>query len=214
VTEAGGKVSIFTDQSVDIGVGRIFTLRGGDLLIWSSQGDIAAGAASKTVASAPPTRVVLDPQSGAVETDLAGLSTGGGIGVLAAVANVAPGNVDLIAPTGIIDAGDAGIRVTGNINLAATAVVNASNISAGGTSTGAPSAPVVAAPNIGGLSSASNTSAAGTSAAATATDSARKQATGADEAVETVSIFTVEVLGYGGGSAPEEEEDEDAQRRG
>ncbi len=213
VTEAGGKVSIFADQSVDIGVGRIFTLRGGDLMIWSSQGDIAAGAASKTVASAPPTRVIIDPQTGAVETDLAGLSTGGGIGVLAAVANVKPGDVDLIAPAGIIDAGDAGIRVTGNINLAATAVVNASNISVGGSSSGAPSAPSVAAPSLGGLASSANASAATSNAAATNAESNRQQ-TAPPETVETPSIISVEVIGYGGGSAPEDKEEEEENRRG
>ena len=98
ITESGGEISLFTDQSVDIGIGRIFTLRGGDVVIWSSKGDIAAGSSSRTVQSAPPTRVVIDPQSAAVETDLAGLATGGGIGVLATVEGVEPGDVDLIAP--------------------------------------------------------------------------------------------------------------------
>jgi len=214
VTEAGGRISVFSDDNVSIGVGRIFTLRGGDMVIWSSSGDIAAGAASKTVASAPPTRVIIDPQSAAVETDLAGLATGGGIGVLAAVAGVMPGDVDLIAPTGIIDAGDAGIRVTGNINLAATAVVNSSNISVGGSSSGAPSAPTVAAPNIGGLTSASNTAGASNATATTTADASRNTAAEATPKVEIPSIVTVEVLGYGGGGAPEEEEDEEARRRG
>jgi hypothetical protein len=208
VTETGGRVSIFTHDSVDIGVGRIFTLRGGDMVIWSSAGDIAAGVASKTVQSAPPTRVIFDPQSAAVETDLAGLATGGGIGVLATVAGVKPGNVDLIAPTGIIDAGDAGIRVTGNINLAATQVLNASNIAVGGTSAGAPATPVVAAPNIGGLTAASNASAAGSTAAAAATEASRQQAAQTPTTEAAPSVFTVEVLGYGGGAAPEEEEEE------
>jgi len=141
LTESGGTISIFTHNSVVVGTSRIFTLRGGDEMIWSSVGDIAAGASSKTVASAPPTRVLIDPQSGDVKTDLAGLATGGGIGVLATVAGVAPGNVDLIAPKGTIDAGDAGIRVTGNINIAAAAVTNAGNIAAGGSTSGAPAAP-------------------------------------------------------------------------
>ena len=91
LTESGGTISIFTHNSVVVGTSRIFTLRGGDEMIWSSEGDIAAGASSKTVASAPPTRVLIDPQSGDVKTDLAGLATGGGIGVLATVAGVAPG---------------------------------------------------------------------------------------------------------------------------
>lgn len=210
VTESGGNVSIFTDGSVDIGVGRIFTLRGGDMVIWSSTGNIAAGVASKTVQSAPPTRVLIDPQSGAVETDLAGLATGGGIGVLATVAGVRPGNVDLIAPRGIIDAGDAGIRVTGDINLAATQVVNASNIAAGGSASGAPSAPAVSSPSVGGLSSASSAAAAASSTAMNANETAREQPenTGITEDV-TMSVITVEVLGYGGGGAVEEEEEEE-----
>ncbi|MCB1231834.1 MAG: filamentous hemagglutinin family protein, partial [Verrucomicrobiae bacterium] len=219
VTESGGDISIFTDSSVDIGVGRIFTLRGGNIMIWSSNGDIAAGSSSKTVQSAPPTRVLIDPQSATVETDLAGLATGGGIGVLDTVAGIEPGDVDLIAPMGTIDAGDAGIRVTGNINLAATQVLNASNISAGGTSTGAPAAPTVAAPNIGGLSSASTSAASTTTAAAAAEDAARQQATAEPATEETPSIITVEVLGYGGGSTPAtapgpkpDEEDEDDKK--
>ena len=195
VTESGGNVSIFTRGDVDIGIGRIFTLKGGDMVIWSSEGNIAAGAAAKTVKSAPPTRVLIDPQSADVQTDLAGLSTGGGIGVLATVAGVAPGDVDLIAPTGVVDAGDAGIRVSGNLHIAATRVLNASNITVAGTTSGVPSAPVVAAPNIAGLTSASNAAGAANSAASSVANQARQQ-TAPDE---TPSDITVEVLGYGGG---------------
>jgi filamentous hemagglutinin len=207
VTESGGRVSIFTHRSVDIGIGRIFTLRGGDMMIWSSTGDIAAGVASKTVQAAPPTRVLIDPQSAAVETDLAGLATGGGIGVLASVVGVKPGNVDLIAPAGVIDAGDAGIRVTGNINLAATQVLNASNIAVGGTSAGAP-ATAVSAPNIGGLSAGAAAAGAASAAATEASQAARSTDGGpADVAPEALSpsVITVEVLGYGGGTREEEE---------
>ncbi len=138
LTEDGGNISIFARDSVVVGTSRIFTLRGGNVIIWSSKGDIAAGASSKTVQSAPPTRVLVDPQSGEVQTDLAGLATGGGIGVLTTVAGVPPGDVDLIAPVGTIDAGDAGIRVSGNINLAALQVLNVGNIQVQGASAGVP----------------------------------------------------------------------------
>jgi hypothetical protein len=180
------------------------------MMIWSSKGDIAAGVASKTVQSAPPTRVLIDPQSGAVETDLAGLATGGGIGVLATVAGIRPGNVDLIAPSGIIDAGDAGIRVTGNINLAATQVLNASNIAAGGSTSGAPSAPSVSTPSLGGLTAGASSTAAASSAAMDAGDSARDQNNAPAESTAedlTPSVITVEVLGYGGGGDEEDEEE-------
>ncbi|MCX6970884.1 MAG: filamentous hemagglutinin family protein [Verrucomicrobia bacterium] len=196
ITESGGNISIFANDSVDIGIGRIFTLRGGNEIIWSSTGDIAAGASSKTVASAPPTRVLIDPQSAALQTDLAGLSTGGGIGVLATVSDVPPGDVDLIAPKGVVDAGDAGIRVTGNLNIAATAVLNAGNISAGGKTSGVPSAPTIAAPNIGGLTSASSSAAAANTAAQSVANQAQHQP--APDA-DLPSTITVEVLGYGGG---------------
>ncbi len=210
LTESGGTISIFTHNSVVVGTSRIFTLRGGDEVIWSSTGDIAAGASSKTVASAPPTRVIIDPQSGDVKTDLAGLATGGGIGVLATVAGVAPGNVDLIAPEGTIDAGDAGIRVTGNINIAANAVANAGNIAAGGSTSGAPGAP-----SSGGATAApppppppQNQDAAGAPADT-------KPAAPPAPAEDPLSEISVTLLGFGGssGAAAKEEEEEEKRRQ-
>jgi hypothetical protein len=186
---------------VSIGIARIFTLRGGDIMIWSSAGDIAAGSSAKTVQSAPPTRVLIDPQSASVATDLAGLATGGGIGVLATVAGVAPGNVDLIAPIGAVDAGDAGIRATGNLNIAASIVLNSANISVGGSSAGTPSAPAVASPSLGGLASAASAGAATTSATNQSEQKSQAQQTASQE---LPSIISVEVIGYGGGSGEDE----------
>jgi filamentous hemagglutinin len=205
LTEGGGNISIFTRDNVDVGTSRIFTLRGGSEIIWSTEGNIAAGSAAKTVQAAPPTRVLIDPQSSDVATDLAGLATGGGIGVLESVAGVPPGDVDLVAPTGTIDAGDAGIRVSGNLNIAAVLVVNAGNIQVGGASAGVP---VVAAPNIGGLTAASSATAATTNAA---NDLAAQNREPIPQE-EAPSIITVEVIGYGGGES-EGTEDGDEQRR-
>jgi len=197
LTEHGGDIFIFAHESVNVGTSRIFTLRGGDEIIWSSVGNIAAGSSSKTVQSAPPTRVLIDPQTADVKTDLAGLATGGGIGVLETVTGVPPSDVDLIAPAGIIDAGDAGIRVSGSLNLAAVQIINATNIQVGGNAVGIPT---VAAPNVGGLTSASNSAAATSNAAAQLA-----QNTNPAQQEDVPSIINVEVLGYGGGDEDEEE---------
>jgi len=203
ITAAGGNISIFAHDDINIGIGRIFTLRGGNEIIWSTKGDIAAGSSSKTVQTASPTRVRIDPITATVQTDLSGLATGGGIGVLTSVKGVKPGNVDLIAPEGSVDAGDAGIRVSGNLNISAVQVINAGNISVGGNSAGVP-ASVSAGANVAALTSAS-TSAAATTAAETSTlPTATTTAAQVDEAL---SIITVEVIGYGGFSDDEDEKE-------
>ncbi len=108
--------------------------------------------------------MIIDASTADVKTDLGGLATGGGIGVLASVEGVAEGSVFLIAPQGTVDAGDAGIRATGSITLAAAEVRNGDNITAGGFISGAPTAAPPAAPNVAGLASGSNAAGAATSA--------------------------------------------------
>jgi hypothetical protein len=193
LTVDGGNISIFANGDVNVGTSRIFTLNGGNEIIWSTVGNIAAGASSKTVQSAPPTRVLVDPQSGNVETDLAGLATGGGIGVLETDAGAPPSDVDLIAPNGFVDAGDAGIRASGNLNIAAVRVLNASNISIGGKSSGVPTP---SASNIGSLAAASSATGAANSTANAVAGNSQPQP---EQTTELPSIITVEVLGYGGG---------------
>ena len=207
LTEYGGDISIFVNNDVNVGTSRIFTLRGGNEIIWASTGNIAAGISSKTIQSAPPTRVLIDPQSGDVQTDLAGLATGGGIGVLDTVAGVAPGDIDLIAPVGTIDAGDAGIRSSGNLNIAALQVLNAGNIQTGGTSTGTPvaSAAPVSAPPSTAASEAAN------SASDLAQSSRDQGRNGGNGDNMMPSLISVEVLGYGGSdpSAPDSDQKKD-----
>ncbi len=204
VTEFGGSISTVTDQSVNLGQARIFTLRGGDIVMWSSNGDIAAGSSPRTVVTAPPTRVVFDTTSASVQTDLGGLATGGGIGVLAAVAGVKEGEVDLFTPRGFVDAGEAGIRATGNLNIGAQVVLNSGNISTGGTSTGTSTA-APSAPSVATVTTASNSAAASTQAT---NNNAPEQKPEEPVTVEdTLSLITVDIIGYGDATTEEEEEE-------
>jgi len=217
ITEGGGAINIFTKQNVDIGIGRIFTLKGGDIMIWSDQGNIAAGASSKTVQSAPPTQVLVDPQSALVEADLAGLATGGGIGTLQTVIGIAPSAVDLDAPSGVIDAGDAGIRSSGNLHLAATAILNAANIQVGGLSVGVPppaasSAPAAAPAPAPAPASAPSSASTAAAAASSAADKAADK-TAANQAEETPSVFSIDIMGYGGGDGDGGEGSDDQNKK-
>src|SRR5262249_2607874 len=143
--------------NVTVGSSRIFTFRGGNEIIWSSTGNIAAGNASKTLVSAPPARYLIDPQTGASVLDPAGLATGGGIGTLQTVKGAPAGNVDLAPRVGFTDAGAAGIRVSGNLTPAGVAVLIGANIQVQGSS---PGIPTVQGPPVGALTVANSTAGA------------------------------------------------------
>ena len=74
---------------------------------------------------------------GNVTQELQGVATGSGIGALSGQPGISAGDVDLIAPKGTVNAGDAGIRA-GNLNIAAQVVLNAENIQVSGASSGVP----------------------------------------------------------------------------
>jgi len=82
--------------------------------------------------------VIQTDANGNLFVDPSNAVSGSGIGQLLTVPGLKAGLVNLIAPTGIVNAGDAGIRVAGNLNIAAVQVIGASNITVVGTSTGVP----------------------------------------------------------------------------
>ena len=137
VAQRAGSVRVFTHDDVLVNSSRVFTLRGGDIAIWSTVGDIDAGRGAKSAISAPPPTITIDA-SGKVTLDFAGAVAGSGIRAIVTADDVEPGDVDLIAPAGKVDAGDAGIGSAGNLNVAAQQVVGLDNIQVGGTSTGVP----------------------------------------------------------------------------
>lgn len=128
-----GTVRGFARNDMLVNQSRILTVGGGDILLWSSEGDLDAGKGKRTAVSIPPPIIRVDPNTGNISVELQGAATGSGIGALGDKGATA--NVDLIAPNGTVNAGDAGIRAK-NVNIAAQFVVNAGNISASGSATG------------------------------------------------------------------------------
>ena len=189
LTQGAGDIQIYSKDSVLLGLSRIMTTFGGGILVWSAEGDINAGRGSKTsLLYTPPLRVY--DNAGNVTLSPQVPSSGAGIATLNPIPEVPRGDVDLIAPLGTVDPGEAGIRVSGDINVAALRVVNAANIQAQGESRGIPTVALV---NVSALSSAS---AAANSATQAAQDVMRQQQAAARNGLP--SIITVQVLGYGG----------------
>lgn len=134
-TVEAGDIRGFARGDILVNQSRILTVAGGDVLLWSSEGDIDAGKGKKTATSVPPPLIQVD-KDGNVTQILQGAATGSGIGALK-TGTLEAGDVDLIAPKGTVNAGDAGIRAR-NLNIAAQVVLGADNISVSGTSSGTP----------------------------------------------------------------------------
>jgi hypothetical protein len=200
VTQDSGSVRGVAAENMNVNASRIFTVGGGDIVLWSSFGNIDAGKGAKTVAVVPPPSFQFD-SSGKLEITLSGATSGSGIGALLTGPGQVPGNVDLIAPVGIVDAGDAGIRASGNLNIAAAQVLNAANIAVGGTATGVP---VTDVPTI----SAPAPSSSATSNATQSSEDANRRVVEEARRAETLqsqfrpTIVTVDVVGEDEGASP------------
>jgi hypothetical protein len=171
VAQGSGNVNIYSKRDVNVNASRIFTLGGGNILIWADEGNIDAGRGSKSAVSAPPPSVLIN-DDGTVTLDFAGAAAGSGIRTIQTNPNQSRGSVDLIAPIGIIDAGDAGIGAAGNINLASRAVIGLDNISFGGTAAGVPAE----VSNLGASLSAASSAGSGATTSATASAEAAQRA--------------------------------------
>lgn len=189
ITQGSGDIQLYSHGSILLGQSRIMTTFGGSILGWSAQGDINAGRGSKTTVVYTPPKRTYDLW-GNVGLAPSVPSTGAGIATLNPIAEVPPGDIDLIAPQGTIDAGEAGIRVSGNVNIAALQVVNAANIQVQGDAKGMPA---VASVNTGAIASAS---AAASSASQAAEEAGRQQQAASRQ--RQPPVITVQVLGFGG----------------
>jgi len=149
-TDKGGAIDILSVGDLNVNASRVMTFFGGDILVWSDQGNINAGRGSKTAISAQPPHkvpVVVAGQLVGYKLEFNPPSVGSGIRAVTYDPNTSPGEglktpdpggIGLFAPKGVIDAGEAGIA-GGKITLGATEVLNAKNISASAGSVGVPS---------------------------------------------------------------------------
>lgn len=137
VVQRQGNVDAFVKSDFLVNASRVFALDGGDILIWSSEGNIDAGRGAKAALSIPPPVTTFDAQ-GNVVTVFPPAISGSGIRAAVSTAGRKAGDVFLFAPAGVVDAGDAGIASAGNITIVATRVIGADNIQVGGVAVGLP----------------------------------------------------------------------------
>lgn len=190
VTLEGGEINIFAHDSVTLNESRILTAKGGNIMIWSSYGDIAAGRGARTSIT-PPNFIYKLSTQGVMTREPGGLPSGAGIGTLATVPGTPPADVDLVAPNGIVDAGDAGIRVSGNFNVFAVQVLGTDNIEVGGVATGLPQPPAQPPTSLD-VDDAAAKAADVAEVINDAVDQVRQNA-----GVASPSIIEVRVVGYG-----------------
>lgn len=181
LTLRGGSISSYTDGDLRLNQSRLFTQAGGSITLWSSNGNLNAGQGPKSSSNFPPITQRFNPD-GLGEVDSAGSVAGAGIGAFKQNPTDPDAAIVLVAPVGEVDAGDAGVRASGNIFVAAARVANADNFQTSGTISGVPSGAVVAAP----VTPASAASAVAANAARIA---------GADSNGSDRTIITVDVTG-------------------
>ena len=218
VTNAGGAIRSYLKSDFNINSGKVVTAQGGDILIYTADGNIDAGRGAKTSVTTPaPRRVPKVDKDGVVTGYSYVLSSGvAGSGIQTVTSDPdgpgplqagRAGDVYLFAPKGFVDAGEAGIVSGANIVIAAQVVLNAANISAAGSAQGVPvvsSGSLASSLAAGGAPSGGSNKAA-EDAAAAATNAAKAAAAAGNLAKP--AILTVEVLGFGDKNCKENQKD-------
>lgn len=170
-TSNGGNANIFAIGDVNVNESRLMTFRGGDITVWSDAGDINAGRGSRTAISAKAPRIVPikevktvigeDGIEVKIETiigfrkEFTPPALGSGMRTVTYGEDAPPpGGIYAMAPSGIFDAGEAGVS-GGRVAVLANTVLNAGNIkSLTGAITGVPvSASSVSLGSLSGSSS-------------------------------------------------------------
>jgi hypothetical protein len=155
VAQKDGNINAFLFEDFLVNESRVFALDGGDIMIWSSVGDIDAGRGAKTAIAVPPPIQTQDEQGNPIVVFPPAISGSGIRGAVTTVGREA-GDVFLFAPQGIINAGDAGIGSAGNLNVAAVEVKGADNIDVGGMSIGTPTVSTSFTAGLGSINNVSS----------------------------------------------------------
>ena len=185
LTSAGGNIEAAARSNFAVNQSRVFTLAQGDLLLWSSDGNIDAGKGARTVSGSPPPVYSID-NNGNVVVDTSGSFSGSGIAVLDASSIL-----DLYAPKGEISAGEAGIKPRGIVYLGTENFVG--QVEGGGKAVGAPPPPPPAG------ATAALASVAQSAAVATAASTARDSDDDDKRPRKRRRNLLLEFLGFGPG---------------
>ncbi|WP_018413453.1 two-partner secretion domain-containing protein [Methyloversatilis thermotolerans] len=194
-----GEINAVVDQDFQVGPSRVFTMGGGDIQIWSSNGNIDAGKGSSTASATPPPQVVI--RGDLVVLDISASVSGSGVRTIQKSPDVDLSDTEIwvFAPNGAVIAQDAGFGGP-NIFIAARQVIG-DNIK--GSVSGNVTTPTVAAPAPAVAPPSEANKASDQSQTATAS--------GNREDRERNSILTVELIGLGetstaSGCAPDDKE--------
>ena len=167
-TSGGGAINIFSGGDINVNESRLMTFLGGDITVWSDQGNINAGRGSRTSVNPGEQIPILELNPVTNQPVVVGYryeppAVGSGIRAVTSdpgngTTPPDPGNIYLFAPQGVIDAGEAGIA-GGKVVLGATEVLNSQNISFSAGSVGVPSAngPGVSLGSLAGAGSVADT---------------------------------------------------------
>jgi filamentous hemagglutinin len=215
MAQSFGSVRAVVRNNINVNASRIFALDGGDLMLWSSQGDIDAGRGAKTALTIPPPRRVLNPDTGQFETELPAALSGSGIQAADNTLTATPGRFARLttgsaeapatfdtkstagtgyffAPKGKIDAGDAGIDLDGIAIIGGETLVNMDNINIDGGVIGIPVSTSVGA-SLAGIGDAANSA---TESATSAMNAAMAE-TATTLAESGAAFVTVDIVGVG-----------------
>jgi filamentous hemagglutinin family protein len=210
-TASGGAINAYLGGDMNVNLSKVATFQGGNILLYTS-GDgstIDAGRGSRSARTTSPPRQILEKDADNKATGKILLQppqdiSGSGIRTVSydpdgfgPLRQPEPGRVYLLAPTGTIDAGEAGVSSASGLVVGALVVKNADNFSASGASVGVPSvsAGTPVAPVSGDAAASANKA---VDAMAQSTSALAEQ--GADLSAFRPALVTVEVLSFGGES--------------